>query len=71
MVSPRAYALLILAVAGLADGVVTDLMGAHYTITVVHDPPGVDVGLTNGAIANSSFWTGSASSPLPLTTALK
>ena len=60
MVSPRAYALLILAVAGLADGVVTDLMGAHYNITVIHDPPGVDVGLNDGgAILDSSEWTGS------------
>ena len=59
MVSRRAYALLILAVAGLADGVVTDLMGAHYNITVIHDPPGVDVGLNDGAILDSSEWTGS------------
>ena len=56
MVSPRVCALLILAV---ADGVVTDLMGAHYNITVIHDPPGVDVGLNDGAILDSSEWTGS------------
>ena len=68
MVSPRAYALLILAVAGLADGVVTDLMGAHYNITVIHDPPAVDVGLNDGAILDSSEWTGSAAR---LTTAFK
>ena len=59
MVSPRACALLILAVAGLANGSVTDLMGAHYNITVVHDPPGIDVGLNDGVILDSSEWTGS------------
>ena len=59
MVSPRTYALLILAVAGLADGVITDLKGAHYNITVVHDPPGIDVGLNDGVILDSSEWTGS------------
>ena len=57
--NPRACALLILAVAGLAEGVVTNLMGAHYNITVIHDPPGVDVGLNDDAILNSSKWTGS------------
>ena len=47
------------ALLGLASGAVTtNLNGAHYDFTVIHDPPGIDVGVNNGAILDKSLWTG-------------
>ena len=35
-----------------------NLTGHHYDITIIHDPPGVDVGLNDGVIWPKAQWKG-------------
>ena len=35
---------------------ISSLEGRHFKLTVVHDPPGVDVGLNNGVLRLAPVW---------------
>jgi len=35
-----------------------NLRGSHFKFTVMHDPPGVDVGLNDGVLLPKGRWTG-------------
>ena len=36
----------------------TNLQGRHFKFTVMHDPPGVDVGLNDGVVLPKDQWNG-------------
>jgi hypothetical protein len=42
----------------LSIGAQTSLDGQHFDITVIHQPPAIDVGLDDGAILANSQWSG-------------
>ena len=50
--------LVLLLVIGSAVARLTDLTGNHYKFTVIHDPPYMDVGYSNGVLLDQELFTG-------------